>query len=268
MKGFKLSLVAMVVVLGACASNPKSPSADATPANTVKDEGSGSAVVADNSFEQRDKFESYNRAVFAFNMRLDRWLLKPVARGYKWLAPEPVELGVSNFFSNLSEISNVVNDVLQWKWKQAGNDTGRFVLNTTVGVGGLFDVARHAGLEKAAGEDFGQTLAVWGVPQGPYFLLPFLGPSTVTATAGMPVDWYTNPVSYIEDNATSWTVKGVNIIHSRAQLLETEKLAKGGDFYIFVRDAYLQRRDFLVKDGQVVDDFGGDFGGEEEGFDF
>lgn len=235
-------------------------------ADSFDDEFAAAEPRAD-SLQSRDKFEPFNRAMFSFNMKLDRWLLKPVAQGYQWLAPAPVETGVSNFFHNLLEIRNVLNDILQWKWKQAGNDTGRFLLNTTVGIAGIFDVARHAGLERAEGEDFGQTLAVWGLPQGPYLMLPFLGPYTVTSAAGFPVDWVSHPVRYVDSQTVAWSLVAVNQIQGRAQLLESEKLATG-DMYIFIRDAYLQRRDFLVNDGAVVDDFGGDFGEENEAFDF
>ncbi|WP_185231846.1 MlaA family lipoprotein [Teredinibacter franksiae] len=213
----------------------------------------------------RDRFERFNRGVYSFNMFADKWLLKPVTKGYVAITPDPVESGVSNFFDNLSELNNIVNDVLQWKWKQAGNDAGRLLINSTVGVAGLFDVARKAGLSEADGEDFGQTLAVWGVPEGPYLVLPLLGPYTVTEAVGLPVNWQIHPVSNIGHRTTRYSLVALDFIDIRAKLLQTEELISG-DEYTFIRDAYLQRREYLVKDGNVEDDFGGEF--DEQEFDF
>ena len=219
-------------------------------------------VVAEDEFifeapENPDKFEAFNRKVFAFNLTMDRWVLKPVAQGYRWVAPQPVEAGVSNFFSNLGEIKNVANDLLQGKWKQAGNDSGRFLLNSTVGIVGLFDVAKHAGLKKSDGEDFGQTLAAWGVPQGPFVMLPFLGPTTVRAGVGLPADWYLSPINEVTPLHSRYAFISADFIQVRASVLELEDLAQG-DMYLFVRDAYLQRREYLLNDGNIVDDFGSD----------
>ena len=146
---------------------------------------------------------------------------------------------------------------MQWKWGQAGNDTGRFLLNTTFGVVGIFDVARSAGLNKSEGEDFGQTLAVWGVGQGPYLVLPFLGPSTLRDGAGLPVDWYSIPAVYVEPQRLQNTLYGLDLVQIRAGLLDLESLATG-DRYLFLRDAYLQRREHLINDGEVEDEFGSD----------
>ncbi len=235
-----LFYILIAVLLGACTSNPQM---DAT--------------------GKPDRFEPINRAMFSFNDGLDRAILKPVAKGYKAVAPKPVEKGVSNFFSNLGEVKNVFNDVLQWKWKQAGNDTGRFLLNSTVGILGLFDVASSAGMEKSDGEDFGQTLAKWGVPTGPYLVLPFLGPSTITDTAVLPVNWYLNPVAYVNPDRDRYLITAADVIQTRAELLELEDLISG-DRYTFIRDAWLQRRQFQINDGEVEDDFGDDFGDEFE----
>lgn len=219
----------------------------------------------DTTVKNVDPLEGFNRKIFAFNDTVDTWFLKPVAKGYRWAAPAPVEVGVSNFFDNLGEVSNIVNDALQWKWKQAGNDTGRLLLNTTVGLLGTIDVARHAGLEKSDGEDFGQTLAVWGVNAGPYLVLPLMGPTTLRDGLAMPADYYTDPINYIEDDAHRYGLKALELVQLRAKLLDVEDLAGGGgDKYIFMRDAYLQRREHLVNDGAVEDDFGGDFG--EDGY--
>lgn len=208
-----------------------------------------------------DPWEGFNRKVHTFNEVADRWVLRPVARGYVKVTPDPVEQGVSNFFGNLLEVRNVLNDVLQWKWKQAGNDTGRFLINSTLGVAGVFDVARHMNLEQSDGEDFGQTLAVWGVKDGPFVVLPFLGPSTIRDTAGLPVDWMSHPIDEIDHVPTRNTVQALDFINTRAELLQAEAFVSG-DRYVFLREAYLQRRNYLIKDGEVEDDFG-DFGGFE-----
>ncbi|SMF33664.1 phospholipid-binding lipoprotein MlaA [Alteromonadaceae bacterium Bs31] len=226
----------------------------------------------DSSFEEAasstgstDSLESFNRAMFSFNMTLDRWFFRPLAVGYTKIAPQPVETGVDNFFSNLREIPKVLNDVLQWKWKQAGHDTGRFLLNSTVGVVGLFDVAKHAGLPESDSEDFGQTLAVWGVPQGPYIVVPFLGPYTLASGVAAPVDWVSHPLWYVDSKTVAYSAVALEMVHLRSELLASEELMSG-DLYIFIRDAYLQRREFLINDGIVEDDFGDV--GEDEEFDF
>ena len=207
--------------------------------------------------EDRDPWEGFNRAMFRFNDTADRWFLKPAAVSYRQVTPMFMQTGISNFFSNLHEINNILNDVLQWKWGQAGNDTGRFLVNSTVGLVGLFDVAQHMGLERSDGEDFGQTLAVWGMSSGPYLVVPFLGPSTVRDAPAEVVQWYTNPLSYLDDNAVENTLKSVDVIQIRASLLQAETLLQG-DRYVLMRDAYLQRREFLINDGEQEDDFGGD----------
>ena len=207
--------------------------------------------------EDRDPWEGFNRAMFRFNDTADRWFLKPAAVSYRQVTPIFMQTGVSNFFSNLREINNVLNSVLQWKWGQASNDTGRFLVNSTVGLVGLFDVAQHMGLERSDGEDFGQTLAVWGVSSGPYVVVPFWGPSTVRDAPAVVVDWYTNPLSYVDDSAVENTLKALDLIQTRASLLQAESLLQG-DRYVLMRDAYLQRREFLINDGEQEDDFGGD----------
>lgn len=217
-----------------------------------------SGCASTSTTSSNDPWEGFNRKVFAFNDTADRWVLKPVAKGYTYVTPDPVERGVSNVFSNLLEVRNILNDVLQWKWGQAGNDTGRLLINSTLGIAGIFDVAKHMSLPKSEGEDFGQTLAVWGVGQGPYIVLPFLGPSNLRDTVALPVDWAADPLSYIDHVPTRNTSRALDFIHDRAALLDAEELISG-DKYLFFREAYLQRRDYLVKDGEIEDDFG-DFG--------
>ncbi|GAB2198179.1 MlaA family lipoprotein [Sessilibacter sp. MAH4] len=205
--------------------------------------------------EPYDPFEGFNRVMFGFNHHLDRFILKPVAKGYRAVTPNRVENGVTNVFSNLTEVRNLVNNIFQWKWKKAGNSTGRFLVNSTVGIVGIFDVAKNIGLPKLEGEDFGQTMAAWGVGQGPYLVLPLLGPSTVRDSVGTIADFYVDPVVYIEDDDAALAAGILRTVNTRAQLLSAEELVSG-DRYAFFRNAYLQRREYLINDGKVEDEFG------------
>jgi phospholipid-binding lipoprotein MlaA len=219
------------------------------------------------SFAQEEKnpdpWQGWNRAMFNFNDRIDRWFLKPVAKGYKAVTPDPIEAGVSNIFSNIGEVPNVINGALQGDFKGAGYDTSRFLVNSTLGLGGLLDVAKHMNLPADTPEDFGQTLAAWGVGQGPYLVLPLLGPSTLRDTFSKPVDWYTDPTTYIDHDRTEITLKALSILDARAGLLELEKNITG-DRYVFIRDVYLQRRAYLIQNGDVTDDFGDEDFSEED----
>lgn len=217
--------------------------------------------------EEIDRLKGFNRGMSSVNQQVDKWFLKPVAKGYDKATPKPVKTGVGNFFANLSEVSNVLNDILQGKWNQAGTDGSRFLINTTVGLFGLFDVASASGIEKSDGEDFAQTLAVWGVPAGSYIELPILGPRTLRGLAAWPLNWASDPVSYIDDDGVSIGLNLLDLVDTRADLLELEKLASGKDRYLFIRDAYLQRRDYLIRDGVVEDDFGDEFDDEDFGDD-
>jgi phospholipid-binding lipoprotein MlaA len=198
-----------------------------------------------------DPLEPFNRAMYTFNDKLDRYFLKPVAKGYRAVVPSPARKGVSNFFSNLREPIVFVNDALQGKFKHAAGDLGRFVTNTTIGVFGLFDVATHFGLERH-NEDFGQTLGVWGVKEGPYLVLPFFGPSSFRGGIGLYADYQTYPPSHMEEQSTASKLYLLEAISTRAQLLEAGDIleqAAGQDPYVFVREAYRQRRRSLVRDG-------------------
>ncbi|MFC3608896.1 MlaA family lipoprotein [Stutzerimonas tarimensis] len=208
--------------------------------------GSG-AVQADT-----DPFEPFNRAVFRFNDTLDTYTLKPLAQGYQRVTPEPVQQGVGNVFNNLGEVINLTNNLLQGKFHDAGVDTSRFLFNTTFGVLGVFDVATRMGLVRND-EDFGQTLGVWGLGSGPYLVLPLLGPSSVRDAAGRIPDTFLQVYPYV-DTSTRNVLWAGNAIDSRAELLTAERLIRG-DRYIFIRNAYLQNREFRVRDGEVVDDF-------------
>lgn len=215
------------------------------------------------SEQNPDPWQGFNRAMFTFNDAVDRWTLKPLAKTYKFVMPDPLEVGVSNIFNNVMEVPNTINGVLQGDLKGAAHDTGRLLVNTTLGIGGLLDVAQHMNLPADDPEDFGQTLAVWGVGQGPYLVLPLLGPSTLRDGFGRPVDYYANPTAYIDHVPTDNTVMAFSLMDSRAGLLELEK-GITGDRYIFIRDVYLQRREFLINNGEVADDFGTEDFGEED----
>ena len=201
--------------------------------------------------ETWDPFEPFNRAMFTFNEKFDQWLLKPVAKGYDWVMPGVVKQGVGNFFSNLVQPRVAVNDLLQGKFAQSGRDTGRFLVNSTVGILGLVDVAKSVGLEPKE-EDWGQTFAVWGMRDGPYFVWPIIGPRYARDTFGFGFDWLSNPVNYVEPPAASWSLWGVDIVDTRARFLPSDKVieqAAGDDKYIFIREAYRQRRRNLIYDG-------------------
>mgnify|MGYP001313613278 CR=1 FL=1 len=203
--------------------------------------------------EREDPWERANRAVFRFNDTLDRWALKPVAKGYQAVTPDVVEDGVHNVFRNLGEGRNLANNLLQFKLRDAGVDTARFFFNTTFGLLGFFDVATKMGLQRND-EDFGQTLGVWGLNSGPYVVLPLLGPSTVRDAAALYPDSFTRQYRYINDVPVRNSMLLLDIVDSRANLLASERLI-AGDRYRFIRNAFLQNREFRVRDGNVVDDF-------------
>ena len=200
--------------------------------------------------DPRDPFESYNRAMFSFNEAFDENLLRPVSEAYKDNIPQVAQTGVSNFFSNLDDIFVFINDLLQFKFAQAASDFSRLIWNTTIGLGGFIDVASHMDLPKH-NEDLGQTLATWGIGDGPYFVLPFLGPSTIRDTTGLLIESPHHPVNDIEDSKEYWATVALMTIDARAKLLGASKVVDQAalDNYIFIRDAYLQRRRSLVYDG-------------------
>ncbi len=202
-----------------------------------------------------DPLEPLNRAIFEFNEIVDDNVLEPIAKGYKYITPDPVEVGISNFFSNLGEIGTITNDLLQLKFAQAGKDTMRFLLNSTLGVFGVFDVATPMGLSKNK-EDFGQTLGFWGVPDGPYLVLPFLGPSSVRDGPSMMLDYEISPVEQLHHEERQ-VLQTLDIIDTRARLLRATKIldTAAKDKYIFIRESYLQKRESLVNDGNVKEEF-------------
>ncbi len=203
--------------------------------------------------EVYDPLESVNRKTFAFNQQVDRFVYKPAAKLYVKIFPDPINKGISNFFGNLGEVKTVANDLLQLKFKRAMSDTGRFLVNTTIGFGGLIDAATSIGLEKNQ-EDFGQTLGYWGVGPGPFIEIPFLGPANLRDGLSRIPDSYTSPIHYVDDDGVRYGLTGLEVVDLRAQLLSAEKLLSG-DKYLAIRDGYSQYREFLVQDGVVEDDF-------------
>ena len=225
-RSFILRFVAILTAagaLGGCASNPTNPA---------------------------DPWEPFNRRVWEFNEDVDRVYLKPLAQGYKKVLPAFARRGVGNFFRNLLEPTNIVNDLLQGKFAQAGSDTARFLVNSTFGVLGLFDVATKEGLERHE-EDFGQTFAKWGIPSGPYMVLPFIGPSNVRDGIGLlPYYFLTDPRLAAENIETTIVLIGVDVIDRRAQLLTASRILDLQlDPYAFTREAYKQKRLDLIYDG-------------------
>lgn len=205
--------------------------------------------------EQTDPLEDINRFFYEVNFNLlDPMIVKPVAVIYDGLTPKPVRTGLRNFFSNLDEMPSMVNNVMQGKFSAAGNNAARFLLNSTFGLAGIIDVAKGAGLPAGDLEDFGQTLAVWGVPAGPYLMLPFFGPSTVRDAPSNFIDSFLDPFTYNDNLRVRVAVKGIDIIGIRADLLGINDVISG-DEYLFVRDVYLQNRDYVISDGAIEDDF-------------
>ena len=200
-----------------------------------------------------DPWESFNRPIFTFNDTLDTYALKPLAQGYQAITPQFLEDGIHNMFANVGDVGNLANNLLQGKLEAAGIDTSRVLFNTTFGLLGFFDVASKMELRKSD-EDFGQTLGVWGVGSGPYVVLPLLGPSSGRDAVAKVPDSLLGPYPYINDVPARNLIHGVEVVDTRANLLSAEKLISG-DKYVFIRNAYLQNREFKVTDGQVVDDF-------------
>ncbi|PJE78565.1 putative phospholipid-binding lipoprotein MlaA [invertebrate metagenome] len=213
----------------------------------------GFATAKQEVISYEDPLENMNRAVFTFNDWVDSYTLKPIARGYDAITPQPMQIMVTNVFSNLGEVRNTLNALLQLEGKKAGISVSRLLVNSTLGFFGLFDVASSMGLNKKY-NDFGITLAKWGTPSGPYLVLPFLGPRTVRSGIGLVPDSYSNPVNYVEPERDRWIIRGVNMTNTRAGLLNAEDLIMG-DRYRFIRDAYLQRREYMITGKPPEDDF-------------
>jgi phospholipid-binding lipoprotein MlaA len=221
-----LATLTLLAVLNGCATLPATPSND-------------------------DPWEDWNRDVQSFNDDLDNYFMKPIAEGYDWVMPSFARLGITNFFSNIDDVGVTINDVLQGKLLQSGEDIARFLLNTTVGLGGFIDIASEIDLLKHK-EDFDQTLGVWGIPSGPYLVLPFFGPGSPRSIGGLIGDSAMNPINYINLSAIPLGLGILNVIDIRANNLTLEKVATEAalDRYIFLRNAYLSQRRYLILDGK------------------
>ena len=205
------------------------------------------------AFTETDPLKDLNQKTHNLNQTLDLQVASPVARFYKRITPDFIEIGVTNFTKNVEDLSIGFNNILQGKIKSGFSDLGRFTLNSTIGIAGFLDIATDMGLEKHD-EDFGQTLAVWGVPDGPYLVLPGLGPSTMRDTLAMIPDAFLTPLWLIDHDRTSYSLTAIDLIDTRARYLGLESVVIG-DEYLFYRDAYLQSRQFEIKDGEIEDDF-------------
>ncbi|MEX2163547.1 MAG: VacJ family lipoprotein [Sulfuricaulis sp.] len=241
-----------LLLLNACGTvPPRSVDSDAATAvgeAKVTAEGNSTAEARN---KPGDPLEGFNRAMYTFNDKMDRYILKPVAKGYRAVTPKPVRRGISNFFSNLREPIVMLNNLLQGKPADAVSDLSRFVFNSTFGIFGLFDVASKMDLPKH-NEDFGQTLAVWGVSDGAYLVLPFFGPSNLRDGPALVVDWETYPPNHMEERSTRAKLLLVETVDKRAQLLDASDIldqAAGQDPYVFVRETFRQLRRNQVYDG-------------------
>jgi len=224
-----LSLAALISISG-CASNPQYS-------------------------DPRDPLEGYNRKVHKFNKALDDALIKPVAKGYKAITPEPLDRGFTNFFNNIADVNSAVNNLLQFKLSRFGSDLGRVGVNSTVGLLGFFDVATNMGLPSYK-EDFGQTFGYWGDDSSPYLVIPFFGPSTVRDSVGMIGDMLVDPFFSVNKNQVYWGFVGLRVVDKRADLLTAGEILEEAavDPYVFLRDAYLQRRRSQIFDGNPPPD--------------
>jgi len=204
-----------------------------------------------------DPWESLNRDIFVANRRLDKYTLKPIATGYRRILPSALRTGIDNFFLNLRSPWHSINNLLQGDGRESLHEAGRFLFNSTFGIGGLIDVASDVGLEQHA-EDFGQTLAVWGVPQGPYVMIPFFGPSTLRDGLALPLDFFADPLAWYDNSSVRTKLWVLRIINLRERYLDAEDLLDDSfDPYIRLREAYLQNRRYEIYDGNppMEDDF-------------
>ena len=205
--------------------------------------------------DPRDPLEDFNRVVYDFNDFFDRAVMKPVAQGYQKVVPAPVDKGVTNFFANLRDVNAAVNNTLQFKLERGATSVARVLVNTTVGVLGLFDVASNLNLQRYD-EDLGQTFGYWGIGAGPYIVLPFLGPSSGRDAVGLVGDWYVNPISYVDPSSARRGLIALRLVDQRADLLAASRVLEQAalDPYEFTRDAFLQKRRYDIYDGQPPDD--------------
>ena len=228
----------------------------------------GCATIPADERVPEDPLQGLNQTIFKFNAGVDKVVLKPAAKTYQAIMPDIAETGVSNFFSNINDVPTALNNLLQGKFKAAGTDSLRFLLNTTAGIGGLIDVASDAGLPKH-NEDLGQTLGVWGVPSGPYLMLPFLGPSTLRDGVGSTADFFLDPIYYVDESSVTDRLRIPELLDTRSGLFEVEELIDSGlyDNYERMREVYLTTRARDIVDGEEQEDAGDDLRRELEDLD-
>lgn len=210
-----------------------------------------SACATTNALDERDPWEGFNRGVYSFNETMDDMLFNPIGKVYNAITPDVVDSGVSNFFSNIGQISVVANDLLQFKFDKAANDSVRFFINTTLGLFGFFDVLSSD--LPSGDEDFGQTLAYWGIGPGPFLMVPFFGPATVRDATGFAVDQsLLNPIAYLENDKLRAGLLSLNYIDFKSDLLSTRDLLEEAslDKYEFTKNAYFEKRASQINDGK------------------
>jgi len=248
MRAFGTVLLAMIVLAtAACASHPIQQGA--APAVVVGTDDHGKfASEAEAISSVFDPWEGFNRKIHRFNDAADKVVLRPLALGYKKITPEPFQAGVSRFFSNLGMPATAVNRALQGRPGHAATSLGRFAVNTTVGIVGVFDPASRLGLPRPDGEDFGQTLATWGWRESRYLVLPLLGPRTVRDAVGFVGDQPLSPLGQIQDSGTASGLQLLQTIDMRTRLLRLDQFRRDAlDEYAFVRDAWIQRRNHQIR---------------------
>jgi phospholipid-binding lipoprotein MlaA len=209
-----------------------------------------SACTSVTKSDPNDPWQEWNRSAQTFNDRMDDHIMRSIAESYRWVTPAVVDAAVTNFMNNINDILVAGNDLLQFKPGQFGMDSGRFMINTAFGLAGAVDIATHLGLPKHA-EDFDQTLARWGIPSGPYLVVPLLGPSTPRGVLGLAGDAAANPINWITPVAWPYTVNALRFVDERANLLSASTILDQAavDRYEFIRNAYLQDRNYKIYDG-------------------
>jgi len=216
-----------------------------------------SACATTSALDERDPWEGFNRGVFTFNETMDNFLFEPVGKVYDFITPDPIDNSISNFFNNIAMLPVIANDILQLKFTQMVNDFVRLFLNSSIGLFGLFDIASDANLH-SSGEDFGQTLAHWGIGSGPYVVVPFFGPATVRDAVGFAVDrGLMSPIAHIDDDLTQAGLLALNYVDFKSDILSTSSLIGEAslDKYDFIKNAYFQRRDSQINNEEFAEDF-------------
>jgi phospholipid-binding lipoprotein MlaA len=232
-------------------TSTETTSAETTSTQLTDEQVNTPAQTADEAQpEVKDPYEHFNRSAFAFNDKLDIYILKPIATFYNAIMPRPLNQGIHNFFLNIGNLPNIANDILQFNFYQMANDMWRFGINSTIGIGGLFDIGSRIGLMPYS-NDFGLTLARWGYKNSNYLVLPFFGPYTIRDTIGIPVDYYVFSIyPHIYPRRTRYGIWGLGVVDRRAQLLQFQDVMDEAalDKYVFVRNAYMQRRAYQIEE--------------------